>query len=178
MKKWIYLILPAALLALFLFFYFSHREDAREKAVARAAEQARIAQAEAERKAEIERAAREDAERRAAERQAAEQKKEEERIARWEEDNRRIQEATERNVAEADTLAKKVSELEIELDALRQAKAKLTAEVLELNKQRETALIDQRAAELQNQRLVQMIANKAGESSLTRAPVVPAPAAR
>jgi hypothetical protein len=178
MKKWLYLIVPTVLLVIFLFFFFAHREEAREKQIAHKAEVAKREQEEAARKAEIERKAREDAERRSAERLAAEQQKEADRIARWEEAGRRIQESTDRNNAEADVLAKKAAELEIELDALRQAKAKLNSEVLALNKQVEMALIDQRTAELQNQRMVQMIANRASTSSMTKAPAVPVPATR
>lgn len=178
MKKWLYLIVPSVLLVIFLFFFFTHREDARERDIQRKAEIALREAEEAARKAEIEQKAREDAERRAAERLAAEQQKEADRITRWEEAGRRIQEATDRNNAEADVLAKKAAGLEIELDALRQAKARLNAEVLTLNKQVEAALIDQRTAELQTQRMVQMIANRASESSLTRAPAAPAPAGR
>lgn len=177
MKKWIYLIAPAVLLVIFLFFFFAHREEAREKQIALKAEQAIREKEEAERKAEVERKAREDAERRAAERLAAEEKKEADRIARWEEQGRQIKEATDRSNAEADVLAKKASELEIELDALRQAKAKLNAQVLGQLKDLETALIERRTAELQTQRMVQMIANRAAESSLVRAPA-PAPASR
>jgi uncharacterized protein YxeA len=178
MKKWLYLIVPSVLLAVFLFFYFAHREQAHERQIARKAEEARIAQEEAERKAEVERKAREDAERRAAERLAAERQRESERRAKQEEEDRRIQDAFTRYTAEADAFAKKAAELEIELDALRQAKAKLNAEVLALNKQVETALIDQRTAELQNQRMIQMIANRAAESSLTRMPTAPAASGR
>lgn len=178
MKKWLYLIVPTVLLAIFLFFFFAHREEAREKQIAHKAAVAQREQEETTRKAEIERKAREDAERRSAERLAAEKQKEADRIAKWEEAGRKIQEDTVRYNAESDVLAKKAAVLEIELDALRQSKAKINAEVLILNKQIETALIDQRTAELQNQRMVQMIANRASESSLTRGPVTPAPAGR
>lgn len=178
MKKWLYLIVPSVLLVIFLFFFFAHREEARERDVQRKAEIALREAEEAARKAEIEQKAREDAERRAAERLAAEQKKEADRIARWEEAGRRIQEATDRNNAEADVLAKKAAELEIELDAIRQSKARLNAQVLELNKQVEMALIDQRTAEIETQRLVQMISNRVAESFLVRSPVIPAPARR
>ena len=134
MKKWLYLIVPSVLLVVFLFFFFAHREDARERDIQRKAEIALREAEETARKAEIEQKARDDAERRAADRLAAELQKEADRISRWEEAGRRVLEATDRNNAEADAFAKKAAQAEIELDGLRQAKAKLNADVLTLNK--------------------------------------------
>jgi len=178
MKKWIYFIVPVILAVIFSFFYFAYLDDAKQKDIERKAEIARVEQAEALKKAEIEEKARLDAERRAAERLAAEQAKEAERIAKWEAEGKRIQDATDENIAEANALAKKISNLEIELNALRQSKAKTNAEVLEMIKQVERAMIDKRNAELEIQRMTEMIARRAADSSLSRAPAAPVAAAR
>lgn len=173
MKKWFYLISVGSMLAVFMFFYFAHLEEAEIKEKARQEEQARLQKAEAERKAAIEEKARQDAARRAAERAAEEAKKQAERLAKWEAENRRIQEATDEYNALADKYSKQISELEIQLNALRTQKEKLNREAFEFAKEVEQARIEKRNAELEIQRMTDMIAKRAEESSLTRAPVIP-----
>lgn len=177
MKKWLYVISVGAMLAVFLVFYFSFTKEAEIRERQRAEETAMREKEEADRKAAIETKAREDAERRAAERAAAEAKKEADRLAKWEAQNREIQEATEAHSAKADTYAKEISELEIQLNTLRTNKEKLNRESFDLAKRVEQARIEKRNAELENQRMTEMIARKATESSLTRLPP-PEPAKR
>jgi hypothetical protein len=174
MKKWMYVISVGGMLAVFLFFYFAHLKEMDIKDRQRAEEQARIAKAEAERKATIEAKAREDAERRAAERAAADAKKEADRLAKWEAQSREIQETTDKLNSEGEALAKQASELDVQLNALRTEKEKLNREAFELSKQVEQARIAKRNAELEIQRMTDMIAKRASDSSLARAPA-PAP---
>lgn len=157
MKKWLYFIVPAILTVIFIFFYVTHVAEAKEKDRIRKAEVARIQKEEADRKADIEEKARQDATRRAAERAAAEAKKEADRIAAWEAVGREIQEATDKNNAEADAFARQVANLEIELDALRRAKEKLNGEVLIQAKAVERALIEKRNAEMEIQRRTEIV---------------------
>lgn len=176
MKKWMYVISVSVMTAIFLALYFSesHKIELREKqAHDKAAEAKRIDDA---KKAEIEAKARADAEKRAADRAAEEAKKEAERLARWEEEGRKIQETTDKYNAEANTSSKRAAELEVQLSALRATKEKLNREAFELAKQVELGKVERRTAELEIQRTVQIVTNKAMESSMTRAPVVPAPA--
>jgi hypothetical protein len=171
MKKWIYYIIPLILTIAFIFFYVTHVKEAEEKARIRKAEIARVLQEEAAKKAEIEENARQDAARRTAERLAAEAQKEADRIAAWEAVGKEIQDATDKNNAEANEFARKIALIEIELDAMRRGKEILNAEVLVQAKAVERALIDKRTAEIEVQRRVQMIRAKAAESSLTQVPV-------
>lgn len=171
MKKWLNFLIPLVMMVIFTFFYFSHADEAKKKEAAdkaKAAQQEEIVKAE---KARLEEIARKDAERKAAERLAADQKRERERVEKWENDGKKIQDATNGYQAEAAQLSKAISELEIELDALRQTKEKKTAELLEQNKQVELGLIAKRTAELEIQRMTEIIVRKAGESSMSRAPL-------
>ncbi|HND61603.1 MAG TPA: hypothetical protein PLB90_09005 [Opitutaceae bacterium] len=176
MKKWMYVISVGTMLAVFLVMYFSekNRVEAREVEHARkAADDQRI---ERERKAQIEAKARADAEKRSAERAAEEAKKEAEKLAKWEEEGRKIQESTEKFLAEADASSKKAADLEIQLSSLRANKEKLNRETFELAKQVELGKVRRRAAEMEIQRTVEMISRKAGDSALSRPPAAPAPA--
>lgn len=175
MKKWLYFIFPAILTVIFLFFYLTHVKQAEEKDRIRKAEIARIQKEEADRKAEIEEKARQDAARRAAERAAIEAKKEADRIAAWEAVGKEIQDATDKNNAEADAFARQAANLEIELDALHRTKEKINAEVLEQAKAVERALVAKRTAEIEIQRRTEMIRQRVAASSMTKMPVVAAP---
>ena len=170
MKKWIYYIIPAILTVAFIFFYVTHVKEAEEKARIRKAEIELKLQQEAAKKAEIEENARKDATRRSAERLAQEAKKEADRIAKWEADGKEIQDATDKNNAEANEFARKIAALEIELDAMRRGKEILNAKVLTQAKAVEQALIDKRTAEIEIQRRTQMVREKAAASHLVRIP--------
>jgi chromosome segregation ATPase len=176
MKKWLYFIFPIVLTLIFVFFYLTHVKEAKEKDRLRKIEIARVQKIEADKKAEIEEMARQDAARRAAKRAAEDAEKEAKKIADWEAVGKEIQDATDKNTAEADAFARQIANLEIELDTLRKAKEKLNAEVLTQAKAVERALIDKRTAELEVQRRTEMVRQKAASSSLTAMPVAVAPA--
>lgn len=173
MKKWTYLISVGSMLAVFLFFYLSHMKELEIRDKQRAEQLELERKKEAEQKAAIETKAREDAERRAAERAANDAKKEADRLAKWEAENQRIQDAINEFVAKGDTYAKEISQLEIQLNSLRSQKEKLNREAFEFSKQVEQARIEKRNAELEIQRMTDMIAKKAADSALTRLPPPP-----
>jgi hypothetical protein len=170
MKKWMYVISVGSMLAIFLGFYFSetkkHEAKERQRAITVAAQKA----AEDARKAAIEEAARADAAKRAAQRAADEAKKEADRIAKWEAVGREVQEATDKHNADADRFAKRAAELELQLSALRAQKEQLNREAFELAKQVELGKVNRRTAELEIQRITEMISRKAAASSLAHAP--------
>lgn len=172
MKKWLYLISVGSMLAVFLFFYFTHVKEAEIRDKLRAEETAQKLKVEADRKAEIEAKARADAERRAAERTAEEKRKEAEKVAKWEGESRKIQEETDGYNAKADSYSKQIAKLEGELNALRTSKEKLNRDTFDLLKQVETAKIEKRNAEMEIQRMTDIIARRAADSALTRAPIV------
>jgi len=172
MKKWFYIIAPAAMLAVFSFFYVTHVKETREKDRIRKEEVAKQIAQEATRKAEIEEQARLDAAARAADREAKAAEKETERIAKGETEGREIQETTDEYNKAADKLAHEQSELEVQLEQLRRAKERANNEVLALAKQVELARIDKRNAELEIQRKTEMVVRQVQRNSLTQMPSI------
>ncbi len=86
---------------------------------------------------------------------------------------RRIKAETDRSNAEAEKYAKEVSELTIELDTLHKQKDDLTREGFDLAKKVELAAVARRNAELEIQRLVQMMAERADQSIMAKMPPPP-----
>ena len=175
MKKWMYLIFPGAMLAGFLVIYLSHVEKTHVKekeAKAKIAEQ----KAEAESKKKVAEAkAREDAKKRTDERDALETKALQEKIAKQAANDKEVRDATAGYTAKADAAAKQVGAQEAELDRLRKEKDQTSRETFEIAKQVELARIARRNAELEIQRMTEMVVRRASDSSLTRPPVIPLP---
>ena len=169
-----YVLSVGGMLAVFLFFYFAFLKDTEMKEKQRAEQVVKERKAEEVRKAAIEAKAREDAAKRTAERAAADAKKEADKIARWEAEGQKIQDATNAANAKADAFSKQISNLEIQLNSLRANKEKLNREAFEFAKQVEQARINKRNAEMEIQRMTDMIAKRAADSSLTRMPPVAA----
>jgi chromosome segregation ATPase len=170
-----YIIVPLVLLGVFIFFYRGALDDMAR----RDAEKARLAQIEKEkddaRRKEIEERAAADARKRQEEREAVERAKEEKKQREYNEGMRALTEEAERYIAEADRNAKEAADLEIQLGELRNQRDRVNREVFELAKQVELAKIDRRNAELEIQRMVDMVAQRVGASSLAAAQP-PAPA--
>src|ERR1700677_3535954 len=166
MKKWLYVLAPAAMLAVFLFFYASSRAEARAK---EAAHQEEIAKqkAEADEKKRIAEAkARDDAKQREAEREAADAKAAKDKQDKYDADMLRIKQDTDKANALAEGYAKQVSDLTIELDTLNKQKDALTRAEFDEAKKAELAVVARRNAEIEIQRLVEMIANRADQSMM------------
>jgi hypothetical protein len=176
MKKWMYLIFPGAMLALFLVFYVSHMKTAEENERVRTEVAAKKKADEEKKKKEAEDRAREDAAKKQAEREAEEKKKEDERRAKQMAADKEIRDGTNAALAEADKYSKEANALQIELDRLQKEKDRLGREAFDLAKQVEAAKVDRRNAELESQRMIEMISRRASESSLVRMPAPPAPA--
>lgn len=170
-----YVIFPTAMLGIFLVFYFSAAKKAELKEQQHIAQVAKQKADDAEKKRVAEDKARVDAEKRSAERAAEEAKKEADKIAKWQAEGKRIQDDTEKSLADADKYQKEVSKLEIDLDTLKKTKDKASRDSFDLLKQVERAKVDRRSAEIEIQRLTEMVARKASESSLTRPVVSAAP---
>jgi hypothetical protein len=178
MKKWMYLISPAIMLGLFLVLYMSHAEKTHAKEVAQKAQIEKERLEADEKKKVAEAKAREDAKKRQEERDAEERKKEAEKAARQAADDKKVRDQTAEYTAKADAAAKQVAALEIELDRLRKEKDKTSREAFDAAKQVELARIARRNAELEIQRMTEMISRRASESSMVRPPVVPTPPAK
>ena len=176
MKKWFYVLFPAILLGVFLFYYTASKAETEARDKATKAEMAKE-KAEADQKKELAEAkAREDAERRSTERAAEEAKAAKDKEDKYNSDMARIKEDTDRSSATAATYAKQVSDLTIELDTLHKQKDTETRESFELAKKVELAEVARRNAELEIQRYTAMLADRADQSSMTKMPPPPPPA--
>lgn len=173
MKKWMYVIFPGIMLALFLIVYTSHVKEAEQREKERIAKAEEMRKQEQAKKEEAERLAAEDAKKRQQERDEAERKKEEERRAKQEAADKEVRDRTAEYKAKADGFAKKANELEVELDRLHKQKEQASRDDFETAKQVELARVAKRNAELQEQHLMQMIAQRADASAMAQMPPPP-----
>ncbi|CAM2858778.1 hypothetical protein [Rariglobus hedericola] len=164
----LYLIVPVVLLALFGGIYWQHTQVDARRSAEKAAVAAEAEKVEAAKKAEAERLARIDAEKRAAERRVEEEKKATEKLARYEEESRRIATDTARYNAKVAELMNDSVELEKQLADLRARRTALNTENFALAKDVELARIAKRNAELEIQRLTEMVARQAGNTTLAK----------
>jgi hypothetical protein len=178
MKKWMYLIAPTVMLGAFLFLYVAESKEAEIKEQAKAAEIAKVKAQEAEKKKIAEEKARLDSAKRAAERAAEDAKREADKLAKREAEAKRIQDETDKYLADAAAQTKKIAELEAQVDVARKAKDQASRESFDLLKQVERAKVERRNAEIEIARLTEMLARRASDSSMTRMPPPPAPAAK
>jgi hypothetical protein len=175
MKKWLYVIAPGAMLAVFLFFYMSSRAETKAREQAHNEEVAKQKADADEKKRIAEQTAKEDAERRNAEREAEEVKAAKAKQDKYDADMAAIQADTDKSNALADTYAKQVSDLTIELDTLNKQKDALSREGFELSKKIELAEVARHNAEMEVQRLVEMIADRADQTLMAKMPPPPPP---
>jgi hypothetical protein len=172
MKK-IYIIVPLVLLVAFSFYYRNFAADLEVRKIEEAAaEQARQAAEDAE-KAKAEQLARDESDKRAAERVAKEEAAAAKKKADWEAAGARIAEETAGYKKQADDFTKRVNELELQLVEIRRLKDRTTNEALALTEQIELARIAKRNAELEVQRLTDMVAERAAKSAMTQMPAPP-----
>ncbi len=167
-----YFIFPALLVIAFGLYYtqVAKPEMAADEAAARqiiADKQA----ADDVRRAEIEKKATADA---AAQQKAREEKEHEKqekaRLAQVENDSK-IAEETARLESDAATLSKQIADMEKEIADLRSRRENLSREVFASAAKVELARIDRQNAELEIQRMYDMVAQKVGDSFLTKLPV-------
>jgi chromosome segregation ATPase len=173
MKKWMYVLGPGIMLAVFLFFYLTSKAETDRKLAADKIHNAEVQKEADEKKAIAEKKAQEDAERRNVERAEAEKKAAQDKQDKYDADMARIKADTDRYNALVDANAKQVSELSIELDSLHKQKDSLTREGFELAKRVELAEVSRRNAELEIQRMTTMISNRADQSMMTKMPPPP-----
>ena len=170
-----YLIVPAVLLAVFGFFYNGALKEMHAKEVARQEKLDREAAADKKRKQEVEDRAQKDAEKRLAERAAADKAKEEKKEKDYQDAMRKLKDEADDYANQTAKLLKESSETEAAITKGRADKERLNREALEISKQVEQAKINRRSAELEIQRMVDMVAQRLGASSLAQMPPPPAP---
>lgn len=178
MKKWLYFLFPVILTGIFLMFFFKHEKETVAREQARGQEMAQKAAAEkavkdaAEAKAkESARLAQQERDRENAEREAA-------RKAQQDAVDKEIKDKTNASLAEIESATKRAKDLEAEIARLISDRERVTREAFDLAKQVELAMVAKRNAELEEQRLTEMIARKASESAMTKVAPPPPPAAK
>ena len=160
-----------------MFIYLAESKEAEIKDKARAAELAKTKALEEEKKKIAEEKARLDSAKRSAERAAEEAKREADKIAKREAESKRIQDETDKYLADSAAQTKKISDLELQLEAARKAKDQASRESFDLLKQVERAKVERRNAEIEIARLTEILARRASDSSMTRMPTPPPPPA-
>jgi chromosome segregation ATPase len=159
----------------FIFVYMGHVEKAHAKEKAVKAQIAKEkADLEAKKKA-AEAKAREDATKRQEERDAEEKKKADEKAARQAADDKKVRDETAKYTAKVEASQKQIDSLEAELARIRKEKDATSRDAFETAKKVELARVARRNAELEIQRMTEMISRRASDSSLTKPPVVPPP---
>lgn len=171
-----YIIIPVILLGVFIFFYRGALQEMAAKDERKRQEAAAVQAADEARKKEIEARAAADAKKRQDEREAADRAKEEKKVRDYEDAMKQLRDETARYIAEADSLSKQGNELDVQLTELRNLKEKTNREAFELAKQVELAKVQRRNAELEIQRMVDMVGQRVGASSMAQMPPPPAPA--
>ena len=167
MKKWMYIIFPGLGLALFFAIYIpaNHRFEAGE--AARAAAIAAQKAADEEHRHQLEQRAHDDSVKRQEQNARDEAAKEAARKAKRQQEDADIQRDTDAANADVAKFTAQRDALQKQLDELHAKKDQLTREDFDLLKQVELARVAQSNADLEIQRMVEMIATRAGGSSLT-----------
>jgi len=176
MKKWMYLIFPGIMLALFLAVYVTHKKEAEQRDLARAQKVAEDQAATDKKRKENEAKAAKDAKERQLANEADQKAKEDGRLAKQAADDKKVKDETNAALARGDKAAKESAALEIELDTLHKAKDKASRDAFDTAKNVELTRIAKRNAELEIQRMTEMVSRKTQESFLARLPPVPPPA--
>lgn len=166
-----YFIIPAFLLGGFIFLYRGALSEMKHKEETQLAQKAADKAAEDARRIEVEKRAQADAEKRQKDREILEQEK----LAKKEKDYNdamaKLKHETDGYVAESNKLTKDVADLEVALTKGQALRDKTNLEAFELSKQVELSKINRRSAELEIQRLVEMVGTKA--STLAAMPPPP-----
>jgi hypothetical protein len=165
-----YYIAPVLILGLFSFFYWQHMGDMKLKEQRQQAERARIQAEEDAKKRDAQRKAEEDARKRMADREAEERKKEADKLAKQQKERDAIKADTDRYNAQIAEFNKKSATLDKDLVALRAERERLIRETFSTAKKIEIAMVERRNAELQVQRMAEMVANRANQSAMAKLP--------
>lgn len=169
MKRFYFIfIFPVVLLVVFSGVYWQFSKTSDEAERIQKEKTAQIKLVEEQKKKEEETKARKDSEKRIADRLAEEKAKEDERIAKWDAESKRIADEGQQYATQVANNTKEVADLTKQLADLRLAKETKTRELLESATEAELAAIAKRGAELEIQRMTEMVARKAANSSLAK----------
>jgi hypothetical protein len=168
-----YFIVPLVLLALFSFLYRGALQEMDLKQRNLEEQAAKIKADEKIKKDEIEAKANADAQKRQEQRAAEDLAKEKKKQAEYDDVMRKLKDETTDYTNQSAKFAKDAAELEIQISQSRTEREKLNRETLELSKQVELAKISRRNAELEIQRMIDMVARKLNDSAIATPPPPP-----
>lgn len=168
-----YFIVPIVLLALFAFLYRGALQDMDLKQKNLEEQAARIKAEEKMKKDEIEAKANADAQRRQEQRAADDLAKEQKKQREYDDVMKKLKDESTDYATQSATFAKDAAALEIQITQTRNEREKLNREALELSKQVELAKINRRNAELEIQRMIDMVAKKLNDSAIATPPPPP-----
>lgn len=168
-----YIIVPAILLALFGFYYNGALKEMKAKEAAQQAQIAADKAAADARKKEIEDKATAEAVKRQQEREAQDAAKEAKKEKDYQDALTALRDETHKYSTEADKLAKEVADLELQISQSRTERENLNRDALDIAKAVELDKIKRRTAELEIQRMIEMVAKKLNDSSITAPPPPP-----
>ncbi len=168
-----YLIVPLVLLAIFGFTYNGALQDMRAKEASNIAKAAAKKAVEDKHKAEVESKATADAKKRQDERDAADNEKQNKKQAEYDEAMKKLRDEAADYSDQAAKFTKQIAELETQLSQGRNDREKLGRETLDLAKAVELTKISRRNAELEIQRMIDIVARKLNESSIAASPPPP-----
>ncbi len=169
-----YVLLPTLLLIIFGVYYVKVAKP--EMLAQEAAQQRKVAEqeaADAARRHALEVKAQADARRQQEERDAKERAREEAIKRQKEEETQKVVDETNRLVAEQTNLTKQIDSMQKEITNLRNERENLNRQVFDDAAKVELAKIDRRNAELEIQRMYDMVAQKVDDSFLTQMPPPP-----
>jgi len=171
-----YFIVPVVLLALFSFLYRGALQDMEAKVRALDAQKARIMAEEAAHKKIVEDKANADALKRQDERAKEDAAKAEKKEREYNDVMKKLKDESTDYSSQSGKYAKEAADMEIQISQTRNEREKLNRETLDLSKQVELAKINRRNAELEIQRMIDMVAKKLNSSSIATPPPPPLPA--
>jgi chromosome segregation ATPase len=173
MRKWLYVLCPVILLGLFIFYYSIKSQEVEAREQAKAAQIAAQKAADAEARHVIEEKARLDAEKRAADRLAEAAKKEAAKAAKYAATMAGLVSDTDKANAQAAALNDQVAQLQTKLAALQKSKEEANQSSFDVEKQIELAFAQKGNADLESERMIAMIADRADKSFMTKMPPPP-----
>ena len=172
MKRFLFVLPPIVLFAIFIFFYQGFLKEMDIKKAEAQATADKLAADEAARKVVAKAAADKEAARQKEERQTAIDKVKEEIRNKKEEAERKVLNETEAALAEGKRLQAQIIKLQNDIQATRAARDKAQAEASETKLDLEKAVIDKRNSEFEIQRFTEMLSTRMGQSQAMVADVM------
>lgn len=168
-----YIIVPVVLLGVFAFFYNGALKEMADKEAKRVASIKAKEDEEKARKDAIEKKAQAEALERQKKREAEDKAKEEKKEKDYQDAMTALKREADDYSGQSAKLNKEASDMEAEILRVRDTKERLARESLELSKQVELTKINRRSAELEIQRMIDMVGKKLNESSIATPPPPP-----